>query len=104
MKLSVNRLLAIVALSVSLQVTAAQPVKKESKPYKILTAGRQITIKSSKNIKNVMVWTNDGHRVVEQKDINSSQVKLDIPITRSSFYVMNEMPGGKVYTERIGMQ
>ena len=66
MKLSVNRLLAIVALSVSMQVTAAQPVKKE--------------------------------------DINSSQVKLDIPITRSSFYVMIEMPGGKVYTERIGMQ
>lgn len=103
MKLSVNRLLAIVALSVSLQVAGAQPSKKEVKPYKILTAGRQLTIKSSRNIKNVMVWSNDGHRVVEQKDINSSQVKLDIPISRSSFYIMIEMPGGKVYTERIGL-
>ena len=103
MKLSVNRLLAIVALSVSLQVAGAQPLKKESKPYKLLTSGKQLTIKSTRNIKNVMVWTNDGHRVVEQKDINSSQVKLDIPISRSSFYIMIEMPGGKVYTERIGL-
>jgi len=104
MKLSVNRLLAIVFLSVSLQVAGAQPPKKEPRPYKIQSAGRQLTIKSSRNIKNVMVWTTDGHRVIEQKDINSTEVKLDIPVSRSSFYVMIELPGGKVYTERIGMQ
>lgn len=101
---SVYRLVAVVALSVSVLAAPAQPLKKEPKPYKVLTSGRQLTIKSSRNIQNLMVWTTDGHRVVEQKDINSNQVRVDIPVSRSSYYLMIEMPGGKVYTERIGVQ
>ncbi len=101
---SVYRLLAIIALSVSLLAVQAQPLKKENKPYKVLTSGRQLTIKSSKPIRNVMLWTTDGHRVVEQKGINDNLVKVDIPIFRNSFYLMIEMPGGKVYTERVGIR
>lgn len=101
---SVYRLVAVVALSVSVLSAPAQPLKKDPKPYKVLTSGRQLTIKSSRNIQNLMVWTTDGHRVVEQKDINSNQVRVDIPVSRSSYYLMIEMPGGKVYTERIGVQ
>lgn len=101
---SVYRLVPVVALSVSVLAAPAQPLKKDPKPYKVLTSGRQLTIKSSRNIQNLMVWTTDGHRVVEQKDINSNQVKVDIPVNRSSYYLMIEMPGGKVYTERIGVQ
>lgn len=101
---SLCRLMAVITLSVSLITVQAQPLKKENKPYKILTSGRQLTIKSSKTIQNVMIWTTDGHRVVEQKAINETTVKVDIPVSRNTFYLMIEMPGGKVYTERIGIQ
>lgn len=101
---SVCRLLAVVTLSVSFLALQAQPLKKESKPYKVLTSGRQLTIKSSKTILNIMVWTTDGHRVVEQKGINDNIVKVDIPVFRNAFFLMIELPGGKVYTERVGIQ
>lgn len=101
---SVYRLLALVALSLTVLAAPAQPLKTGNKPYKVMTSGRQLTIKSNKNIQNLMVWTTDGHRVVEQKGINSNQVKVEIPVIRSSFYLMIELPGGKVYTDRIGVQ
>ena len=102
---SVRRLLAFVIVFIALQgIATSQPLKKDSKPYRVLSSGRQLTVKSSKSIQNLMVWTTDGHRVVEQKGINSNQVRVDIPVSRTSYYLMIEMQGGKVYTERIGVQ
>ena len=57
---SVGRLMAMLLLSVLFLAGEAQPVKKETKPYKVLTAGRQLTIKSTKNIQHIMLWTTGG--------------------------------------------
>lgn len=100
---SVYRLMALVALCFSFQITGAQPPKKDSKPYKVLSSGRQITIRSTRPMKNIMIWTIDGHRVVEQKGINELQVRLEIPVQRNACYLMIEMTGGKVFTERVGL-
>jgi hypothetical protein len=101
---SAHRLLAIIALSVSLLAVQAQPLKKENRPYKVLTSGRQLTIKSSKTIQHVMLWTTGGDRVVEQKDINNSSFTIDIPINRKTFFLMVGLSDGKVYTQKIGVQ
>lgn len=109
MVLSVRRLLAAAALSVSFFVSQAQPaadpsIKKETRPYKVLNTGKQITIKSSRNIQHVMLWTNNGHRVVEQREINADSYTFTIPINEKIFFLMLGLEGGKIYTEKIGIQ
>lgn len=74
-----------------------------AKPYKVLTAGRQITIKCSQPVYHVMIWTTDGDRVVEQKDINNNSFSVTLPISRKAFFLMVGLANGKVYTEKIGM-
>ncbi len=104
-----RRLLAAAALSVSFFVSHAQPaadppIKKETRPYKILNSGKHITIKSSRNILHVMLWTNNGHRVIEQREINADSYTFTIPINEKIFFLMVGLEGGKIYTERIGIQ
>lgn len=105
----IRRLCAMVSLSLFVLTAQAQPVKnempkKEVKPYKILTSGRQITIKSSREIKDVMLWTTNGYRVVEQKQINSLSYVLNIPLNQRAFFLMIGLSNGKIYTEKIGVQ
>jgi hypothetical protein len=109
MVFSVHRLLAVAALSVIFFVSQAQSavnssIKKDIRPYKILAAGKQVTIKSSRNIQHVMLWTNNGHRVVEQRDINAGTYTFTIPINDKIFFLMVGLEGGKIYTEKIGIQ
>ena len=88
--------------------TIAQPVdepaKKLVKPYRILTAGKQVTIKSTKNIKNIMVWTATGHRIVEQRDLNASSYSFIVKVSERIFYLMIQYEGLKPFTEKIGVQ
>lgn len=100
---SVSRLLAAVLLTLLFIKVQAQSSKKETKPYKVITTGRQLTIKSNKAISNIMVWTTDGNRVVEQKNINNNSFTIDIPVYRTTFYLMIGLLNGKIYTEKIGI-
>lgn len=105
----IRRLYAIVSLSLFVLTAQSQPVnnelaKKEVKPYKILTSGRQITIKSTRDIKDVMLWTTNGYRVVEQKQINNPSYVLNIPVNQKAFFLMIGLSNGKIYTEKIGIQ
>ena len=100
---SVSRLVAVILFTVSFLSIKAQSTKKETKPYRVITSGRQLTIKSSKKINNIMVWTTDGNRVVEQKNINNNSFTIDIPVYRKAFYLMIGLTNGKIYTEKIGI-
>jgi hypothetical protein len=104
----IRRLFAAMILSASFLVSQAQPemtvVNKESKPYKVMTVGKQITIKSSKQIKQVMLWTTSGYRVVEQREINNSYYILNIPVNQKTFFLMIGLSDGKIYTEKIGIR
>jgi hypothetical protein len=106
---SVRRLIAVAVLSVLFFVSQAQPAgnqsaNKETRPYKVLTSGKQITIKSSRNIQHIMLWTTSGHRVIEQREINASTFSFIIPINQKIFFLMVGLEGGKIYTEKIGIQ
>ncbi len=104
-----RRLMVVVPLCFIVFISQSQPVKsatekKEIKPYKLLTYGRQINIKSTGIIKHVMLWTTSGNRVVEQKEINNNYFVLDIPINQKTFFLMIGFSDGKIYTEKIGIQ
>ncbi len=104
----IRRLLAVTILSASLFVSQAQPeiafATKETKPYKVLTSGKQVTIKSSKQIKHVMLWTTGGNRVVEQREINNNSFVVNIPVSQKTFFLMIGLSDGKIYTEKIGIR
>lgn len=82
---------------------AAQFPPKETKPYKIITTGKQLTIRSNKALDKIMVWTTDGHRIVEQKGIRSNVITLTVPVYRPYYFVMIGLNDGKIYTEKIAM-
>ena len=79
-------------------------VKQNPNPFRILTSGKQVTIKSTKDIKTIMVWTASGRRIVEKKDINASSYNFRINATEKLFFVMLQLSDGKVYSEKIGIQ
>lgn len=85
------------------QPNPVEPVK-QSKPYKILSSGKQITIRSTKNIKHIMVWTTGGNRVAEQKEINTNNFVFDITAPQKTFFMMIALNDGKIYTEKIGLR
>jgi hypothetical protein len=106
---AIQRLTAVFILSLLFFASQAQPdtelpANKEAKPYKVLTSGKQITIKSTKLIKHVMVWTTGGNRVIEQKEINNSSYTFTISVNQKSFFLMIGLEGGKIYTEKVGIQ
>jgi hypothetical protein len=80
---------------------SAQNNNKEAKPYKLFSSGKQLRISSTQTLKEVMIWTTDGHRVVEQKRINNNTVTISIPINRNYFFVMIGLVNGKIYTENL---
>ncbi len=81
-----------------------EPATKANKPYRILTSGKQVTVKSNKNIKNIMVWTASGHRIVEQRDVNAATYSFNVNVREKIFYVMIQYEGLKPYTEKIGVR
>jgi len=88
-------------------VNASDAVKENEKnnnPYRILTAGKLVTIKSTKNIKSVMVWTSGGHRIIEEKNVNASSYSFRITINEKIFFVRVQLADGKTYSEKIGVQ
>ena len=82
----------------------ARSIENFARPYRILTSGRQITIKSSKTIKSVMVWTSGGNRVHEQKDINTALYNFRITVNEKVFFIRVQLADGNTYSEKIGVQ
>ena len=92
--------------------TEAQPVStdgrseigKTAKPYRVLTTGKQITIRSTQSIRNVLVWTSDGNRILEQRDINTSTYSFKLSLGERVYFMMVELVNGKRYSEKLAVQ
>lgn len=104
MQFPARRAAALILLLFLYFTGTSQPVKKEVKPFKVLTSGLQLTIKSTQPIRDVMLWTTGGDRVIEHKNIRDRNITLDIPIYRKTFFLMVGLENGKVYTEKIGIR
>ena len=82
----------------------AVKVAGTAKPFKILTAGKKVTIQSKQNISSVIVWTAGGHRLVEQKNINTTSFSFEITVNQKVFFARIDLGEGKMFTEKIGVQ
>lgn len=107
-----RKTMAVLAITFLSVLTQAQPVnssenvkgsEKSIKPYRIHTSGKQITIKSIKDIKSVIVWTSDGHRIVEHRDINTANYSFRITVKERIFFIRLQLADGKTYSEKIGV-
>ena len=78
--------------------------KPAAKPYKILTNGKQITVQSKQNLKSLIVWTSSGHRIVEEKDLQTTNYSFNVPSKEKVFYLMLETTEGKRFTEKMGVK
>ena len=107
MLIFLRRIMAVIAISFLSVLLHAQPSSKEetgTKPYKILTSGKQITVKSNKNISNIMVWTASGHRIVEQREVNEPSFSFNVSnVNEKVFFIMILYEGKKPFTEKIGI-
>ena len=82
----------------------ASTIKAESKPFKILTSGRRITIQATQDLTRVMAWTAAGHRIVEQTTFEQQEYSFNLPVTEKIVFLMIRLKNGKYYTERIGVR
>ena len=71
-------------------------------PYRIQTAGNQITVKCSKDIKTVMAWTTGGTRILE-KTILAPLFSFRVPTSHKMVFLRIELTDGKTYSEKIGV-
>lgn len=109
----IRQAVAAIAIACSVLATQAQPVgssspvkeiEKTARPYRILTTGKQVTIKSNKDIKSVMVWTARGHRILEDKNVKAPSYHFRISVDEKIFFVMLQMIDGKTFSEKIGLR
>ncbi|HYC41243.1 MAG TPA: hypothetical protein VEB63_12235 [Chitinophagaceae bacterium] len=93
---------AMLAVLLVLTPAAAQ-TQPNHKPYRVSASGQKIFIRTDKPIRNLMVWSGSGHRILEQKNINLTNYQLTPPRGEKYFFVMLQLADGKVYTEKIGV-
>ena len=86
------------------QTPSAKVETTSPRPFKILTSGKKVTIQAKQTIKTVIVWTSNGHRLVEQKNVNSSSYSFNITIPEKLFFVRLDMEDGRMYTQKLGVQ
>ncbi len=101
-RLLLSLLLFFVLNDLSAQAESARLI--EPRPYKLLTSGKQMTFRSNKTIKQIMVWTAGGNRVAEHKDINASTYSIELPLSNKTFFLMVTFTDGKIFTEKIGIR
>jgi len=108
-----RKTMAIIAITFLSMLTQAQSVsssdnvkgiEKSIKPYRIHTSGKQVTIKSIKDIKSVIVWTSGGHRIVEHRDVNTANYSFRITVREKIFFIRLQLSDGKTYSEKIGVE
>lgn len=78
--------------------------KPVSKPFKLLTNGRQITIQSKEELKSLLVWTASGNRIVEQKELKTTSRSFTVPAKENIIFLLIELTNGKRYTEKLGVR
>ena len=76
---------------------------QKTESVKILTQGKKITIKSRTKINKLMIWTASGHRVIEDRNLNTNSWSYIVNINENIFYLMIEMADGKRVTKKIGL-
>ncbi len=84
-------------------VSANNTKEKKAKPYTLQVIKEKINITAKKNIASCMVWNLQGHRVAEQRTINSSYTSIPVQAKGKLFFVMITFTDRDHFTEKIAM-
>ena len=106
---AIIRGIVCVCLITSTITIAAQPKETRSspittKPYKVLTNGKKITVQATSNISKLMVWTSNGHRILEQTRVNAISYSFEVPSKDKILFVLIELVNGQRFTEKVGVK
>jgi len=71
-------------------------------PYKVMTSGNQVTVRCTRDIKTIMVWTTTGSRILE-KTVQASLFSFRVPGQHKLIFLRIELADGKTYSEKIGL-
>jgi len=55
-------------------------------------------------LKSILVWTASGHRIVEQKEMNTTNHSFLVPSKENIIFLLIEFQDGKRYTEKLGVK
>lgn len=84
---------------------AQVPGNKESTlPYKVITEGNRITLRSTIKMNKILVWTASGHRVAEEHKLDTYTWTYRVTISENIFFIMVETADGKRSTKKIGLR
>lgn len=75
-----------------------------TKPFRVLTNGKKITIQGTSNISKILVWTASGYRIVEQTDLGTTNYSFVVTVKERILFLLLEFVNGKRYTEKIGVK
>lgn len=103
-----NRILTIICFCIFVSFPGFGQVPtpashKVEEPFKILTQGKKITVKTKSKINKLMIWTASGHRIAEDHNLNTNTFSYSVNVPENIFYIMMELADGKRYTKKIGL-
>lgn len=85
---------------------ASGPLLSQPQPVRTVTVkvtARQVEVRSTRPLSRIMVWTPDGNRLAEHRDIRQTRFSFQLPVFRRLLYVMVVLDNGKVITEKIAV-
>lgn len=94
---------SLLALLLSLAPGPAPAQSADTRPFKLLSAGRQLTLRSPKPMHRILVWTIEGNRLAEWRETASSQVTIELPVYRKVYFLMVVFADGKVWSGKIAV-
>ena len=89
------------ALLLSLAPGQAPAQNNVTRPFKMYSAGKQLTLRSPKPMHRILVWTIEGDRLAEWREAASSQVTIELPVFRKVYFLMVVFADGKVWSGKI---
>lgn len=101
MSLTLRLLAGALYLLFSGSLLQAQP--GPAKPVTVKISARTVDVRSTQPLSRIMVWTPDGNRLAEHRDIGQTHFSFQLPVFRRVLFVMVVLGNGKVFTEKIAV-
>jgi len=85
-------------------VVARKDFSSNSKPFKLLTSGSQVTVQAKQNLVRITVWKANGQRLLDKEGLSSTQFSFTSNNGDRFYFIMLELADGSRFTEKLGLQ
>lgn len=84
--------------------TINEPFTSSTKPFKISTSGKRISIQCTQQIERILAWTSTGYRMVDRENFHNNNFSFTVTTTDRIIFLMMELQDGSRFTEKIGLE